>query len=305
MDNDELVLSDVHLNKETGDRSQVQYTRFFFTCAKSATAGDEQSRLAIEDEIDEDGDFVVPSLRDNGDRDVIGVHHEMMTTLDEVGKQLWRGALLMGDYVLENRDSFADKRVLELGSGLGFVGAVLGQFAKSVTCTDVGADVLALCRRNLEANSRLTKPSCAVDVLELDWLSVSSRAAAKSFLRGAFGERVPEVLVACDCVYDCDLTEALFRTIYYLSLALTEPNDGWPSIVTYVSLEKRLNFTLSDLDVACPEYDHFRSCLNDLQSTNERFCVSDISITSLPKYFEYDRVEQLEIWQIECHVRDS
>lgn len=53
------------------------------------------------------------------------VEHFKATDLTLVGLQVWRGALLLADYIFHKRDEFKDKRVLELGSGVGLTGLVL------------------------------------------------------------------------------------------------------------------------------------------------------------------------------------
>jgi len=53
-----------------------------------------------------------------------------------VGMQVWRSALLMGDFILENRDIFNnDKIVLELGSGVGLTGIVAAMRCKEIIFT--------------------------------------------------------------------------------------------------------------------------------------------------------------------------
>lgn len=50
------------------------------------------------------------------------LEHRKATDLTLVGLQVWRGALLLADYIFHNRVEFKDKRVLELGSGVGLTG---------------------------------------------------------------------------------------------------------------------------------------------------------------------------------------
>ncbi|KAJ4427927.1 hypothetical protein ANN_23937 [Periplaneta americana] len=62
--------------------------------------------------------------------------HSFSTTLDLVGRQIWRGALLLGDFVLHYGSSLLrDCTVLELGSGVGLTSIVAAMFAKEVICT--------------------------------------------------------------------------------------------------------------------------------------------------------------------------
>jgi Predicted methyltransferase len=62
--------------------------------------------------------------------------HSYSTTLDLVGRQIWRGALLLADFVLHHGPSLLHGRtVLELGSGVGLTSIVAAMFATEVICT--------------------------------------------------------------------------------------------------------------------------------------------------------------------------
>lgn len=52
-----------------------------------------------------------------------------------VGLQVWRGALLLADYILHNQQQFTGQNVVELGSGVGLTGVAAAMYAKHVTCT--------------------------------------------------------------------------------------------------------------------------------------------------------------------------
>jgi tRNA1(Val) A37 N6-methylase TrmN6 len=53
-----------------------------------------------------------------------------------VGMQVWRSALLMGDFILENKDIFTnDQIILELGSGVGLTGILAAMYCKEVIFT--------------------------------------------------------------------------------------------------------------------------------------------------------------------------
>ncbi|XP_075421423.1 methyltransferase-like protein 22 isoform X3 [Ascaphus truei] len=116
--------------------------------------------------------------------DLIRIEHTMATPLEDVGKQIWRGAFLLADYVLWKRDSFRGCTVLELGAGTGFTSIVMATVAKTVYCTDVGEDLLDMCERNVALNKCLTEPTV---------------------------------------VYDDDFTDALFKTLYRITHTLRNP----------------------------------------------------------------------------------
>ncbi|KAL0617425.1 Methyltransferase-like protein 22 [Plecturocebus cupreus] len=68
---------------------------------------------------------------------------------------VWRGALLLADYILFRQDLFRGCTALELGAGTGLASIIAATVARTVYCTDVGADLLAMCQRNIALNSHL------------------------------------------------------------------------------------------------------------------------------------------------------
>lgn len=61
--------------------------------------------------------------------------HSTNTSLNLVGLQIWRGALLLSDWLICNSKKFDNEsRILELGSGVGLTSIVASMF-KPVLCT--------------------------------------------------------------------------------------------------------------------------------------------------------------------------
>uniref|UniRef100_A0A182SGD3 Methyltransferase-like protein 22 n=1 Tax=Anopheles maculatus TaxID=74869 RepID=A0A182SGD3_9DIPT len=65
--------------------------------------------------LDKDGDLDVERKR----KGAIEIEHRKSTRLDLVGLQIWRGALLLADYIMHNERKFKNAHILELGSGVG------------------------------------------------------------------------------------------------------------------------------------------------------------------------------------------
>lgn len=63
------------------------------------------------------------------------LEHKKSTVLSEVGLQVWRGAFLLNDFILSNRNKFSNKKILELGSGVGLTSILASIYAKRVICT--------------------------------------------------------------------------------------------------------------------------------------------------------------------------
>ncbi|XP_014679426.1 PREDICTED: methyltransferase-like protein 22 isoform X2 [Priapulus caudatus] len=264
---------------------------------------------SLEAEVDEDGDFIVvrkDQQTTNRKKGYVVIEHSMATPLQHVGLQVWRGALLLADYVMAKPDMFAGRVAIELGAGTGLVSIVLAMVAKMVFCTDTGEEVLRLCQRNIVRNSQLVPQENRVAVKELNWQEeVASKAAESAEVGPFFWSREEiaqlyraDVILAADVVYDDDLTDAFFKTAYDLMSCL-------PSKTVLISVEKRLNFTLSNLEVGSPAYQHFQTCLEELShyaTDTVSFSVDQVP-TDFPQIFSYDRVKFLELWKVTSHHR--
>ncbi|XP_059271334.1 methyltransferase-like protein 22 isoform X2 [Mustela nigripes] len=226
----------------------------------------------------EEDDPLADEARESSPQDVIRIEHTMATPLEDVGKQVWRGALLLADYILFQRDLFQGRTVLELGAGTGLASIIAATVARTVYCTDVGADLLAMCQRNIALNGHLTAagdPEVPFSWSQEDVSDLYSHTT---------------ILLAAEVFYDDDLTDALFRTLSRLVHKLEN------ACTAILSVEKRLNFTLRHLDVTCEAYDHFRSWLQRLERLADgrlRFAVEPVE-ASFPQLLVYERIQQLQ-----------
>ncbi|NXQ32110.1 MET22 protein, partial [Alaudala cheleensis] len=227
--------------------------------------------------------------------DVIKIEHTMATPLEDVGKQVWRAAFLLADYILFKRDTFRCCSVLELGGGTGITSIIMGTAAKRVYCTDVGEDLLVMCEQNVALNKHLMEPGGGeIKVKELDWLKdefCTDPEAPYSWSEEEIADLLDHcsVIMAADVFYDDDLTDALFRTLYRITHNLRN------SCTVYLALEKRLNFTLRHMDVTCEAYSHFRNTLNDLENLQDgkmKYTVEPIKL-DFCQFLVYERIEQL------------
>ncbi|XP_058536881.1 methyltransferase-like protein 22 isoform X1 [Ochotona princeps] len=247
----------------------------------------------------EDHDVAGGDAQDSSPQDVIKIEHTMATPLEDVGKQVWRGALLLADYILSQRDLFEGRTVLELGAGTGLASIVAATMAQTVYCTDVGADLLAMCQRNIALNSHLAAAGGTVKVKELDWLKdelCTDPEVPFSWSEEDISDLYAHttVLLAAEVFYDDDLTDALFKTLSRLAHRFRN------ACTAILSVEKRLNFTLRHLDVTCEAYDHFRASLEALERLAGgplRFMVEPVE-ASFPQRLLYERIQQLELWKI-------
>ncbi|KAL4859497.1 Methyltransferase-like protein 22 [Chlorella vulgaris] len=228
--------------------------------------------------------------------ELIRIQHSMATPLSHVGLQVWRGALLLADYVLHpgTSPSLAGCSVLELGAGPGLAGLVLAKLARLVFLTDVGAEVLANTHQNAAINQQGI--AATVHVRQLDWLDPPDwliqepgdrcqvlnledscgRAAQPPASPGGSGAswcnwteadlavlRRLDVLLAADCVYDDRLTDAFMQTAVLLMRYAQHASGRPPRLL--VALERRIVFTLTEMEARAPAYEYWRSLFKEVQ----------------------------------------
>ncbi|XP_015587495.1 methyltransferase-like protein 22 [Cephus cinctus] len=226
---------------------------------------------------DEDGDLIVERRKQG----TLLIEHGGSTELQLVGLQLWRGALLLADYILSNPKLFKERTVLELGSGVGLTSIVAGFFANEVICTDVDlGGILKLIERNFARNKSLIKSK--FHITELNFLKLNWSQELEEKLYSS------SIILAADVIYDDDITDGFVRTLEKLL------NSKVPE-VAYVALEKRYVFTIAELDSVAPMYEEFLRCV---RRHNLHWSIEQIKI-DFPKYFKYDRTNQLILMKIQ------
>uniref|UniRef100_A0A2M4BSK8 Putative methyltransferase n=1 Tax=Anopheles marajoara TaxID=58244 RepID=A0A2M4BSK8_9DIPT len=272
---------------ESGDDIDIE-AELNDDCQKTVSA-DQSSQLQSPIEVDKDGDLIVTRLR----RGIIEIEHRKSTLLNMVGLQIWRGALLLADYILHNERKFRNRHILELGSGVGLTSIVASMCAREVICTDIDiGGLLDLIRDNIQRNAHVSNPNCRMSVSELDF-KVSYQDYPHSLKNQLHNV---QYVMAADVIYDDDITEAFVRTLVSLLLELPKLK------AIYIALEKRYVFTLEDMDSVAPCYDYFLRCF---QKRNNRFGINRWKLINVcmnfPRYFDYDKVKDLVLLKI-CHA---
>ena len=83
---------------------------------------------------------------------------------------MWRGALLLSDFVLAHPKLLQGKTVLELAAGTGLASVVAATLAHAVTATDVSrGEILPLIRKNANLNTSVLAMPHNFSVQELDF----------------------------------------------------------------------------------------------------------------------------------------
>uniref|UniRef100_W8C3Z1 Methyltransferase-like protein 22 n=1 Tax=Ceratitis capitata TaxID=7213 RepID=W8C3Z1_CERCA len=235
---------------------------------------------------DKDGDLIVKRKAEASLNGVITIEHSESTELRLVGLQVWRGALLLADYIFHKRVEFQGKFVMELGAGVGLTSIAAGIYAQQVVCTDVNVGgILDLIRENIKHNSSLISKACNIDVLELDFLKPVGEYS-HSLLKAIDNT---DVVVAADVIYDDDLTNAFIRVI---DVFFQRGKLSGKQKTVYIALEKRYVFTLSDLDTVAPMFEYF------LKQTIHKPWNFEYIETDFPQYFEYERCRHLVLLKI-------
>lgn len=209
------------------------------------------------------------------------IEHHISTELQHVGLQVWRGALLLADYILSNPNLFKNKVILELGAGVGLTSIVASFPAAEVICTDINIKgILKLIHRNFIRNKAYIKSK--IYVKELNFLNLKWSTFYKKRINEA------TVILAADVIYDEAVTKGFVQT-------LAELLNSDVQKVVYIALEKRYVFTTAKMETIAPMYEEF---LNLIEAKHLNWHIEYIKI-DFPQYFKYNRVKQMVLIKIE------
>lgn len=162
----ELHLSDIHLRaeqnvlpSETNGAVTPCCSIFWYGISAPSHSSDSEDDAASNGiKLDVDGDLCPRRKRSRTqflEAGQITIHHAAATTLNDVGLQVWRGALVLAEALMSPplAQSLQHATVLELGSGCGFTSivAALGG-AKAVFCTDANQPSLFNAQHNATLN---------------------------------------------------------------------------------------------------------------------------------------------------------
>ncbi|KAJ8713612.1 hypothetical protein PYW07_013982 [Mythimna separata] len=233
--------------------------------------------------FDEDNDLDI----ERPQKEVIKIEHSSKTKIALVGLQVWRGAFLLGDWLIHLglKGELTNRSVLELGAGTGLTSLVAALYAKKVVCTDIDiGGILELIKLNVKYNKKLVKSQ--FKVMPLDFTNTDWSPPLLSEIKQA------SIIIAADVIYDDDLTAAFVSTIQKIL-------NTQPPKTLYMVLEKRYVFTIEHMDSVAPCYETFLTLLDKVKTENAH---STWNIQQLPldfpQYFTYDRVKDLVLWKI-------
>jgi len=244
------------------------------------------SKVAV---FDEDGDLV----RDNDEDDdkFIEIEHKIQSTLAEVGFQVWRGSLFMADFVLQYKELFQDKTVLEIGAGTGISSIVISKHCNPkeiiVTDLDILMDTL---KKNLQRN-KVNFENTKLEVLDVN-----------AYESSAIFPKLPSfnVILGADVIYSKDITDGIFNVISKYSLDNSANNDPDFDKKLYFAIDKRYIFTLDALETVAPAYEYFMSKIDELRAW-KKLTVSIYEESEIEQAFCYERSKDLVVVSVQIH----
>ena len=253
--------------------------------------------------IDTDGDLDV-CRRDPRYNLCVVIAHSNASTLSQAGLQVWSGSLIMCDFLLSHPVSIQEHVVVELGSGTGLTAIIAAHLASVVFATDNSTPVLRQCRNNIDYHpaTHLFYPA-KVHVGLLDWKRGYSPGVGDSPLLQEFvfssSQREliskSDVILACDTIYD---SEGVGEFVYCVNKLISESLSA-KKIKLYLSLEKRINFSLSTLSAGSEPYDELFTRLEELRDTLLHTVVTwERIVLKHRQMVEYDRSECLQLWVV-------
>ena len=167
--------------------------------------------------------FTYPAAKDGEDIviELKGFESESEQIWNSTGLTLWRSSQYLCDYLVENVKMLQDKRILELGSGLGRCGILASKLvddskesSSAVYLTDGDSDTLLQLRANIELNGPLP-----IRCHQLLW----GTETATTFLKRHASDEPFDIIFGSDLIYVEKVISPLFDTVE--TLLGTKPNS--------------------------------------------------------------------------------
>lgn len=150
-------------------------------------------------------------------------------TVGDVGCVVWDAALVLGAYLDHMNQTgqipVKNRRILELGSGTGFVGLVAAALGGDCLMTDL-PEMVPLIKRNLFKNIPLLQGAGSAKAFE--WGSDMSGLVSHT-------DKGFDIVLAADCIYYKESLNAFIKTIEDLS---SHSNEGTKTEI-FISYEDR------------------------------------------------------------------
>jgi hypothetical protein len=204
--------------------------------------------------------------------------------VDLVGLQVWRGALLLSDFLLAHPDVVRGKAVLELAAGTGITSF---STASSPNADVDRGGILDRIRQNLSQNGNLLR-QCHSKVAEIDFFKEDWRDDLAADLTDV------SVVLAADIVYDREITRNFFRTLEHLISWKGDDRE----LVVLIAVERRRGHVTGEEDKS--NFQYFLDLLDELM---ERLSGTEWRLEKIGLNFHqylkcYERVNELNFWKL-------
>ncbi|EGC35623.1 hypothetical protein DICPUDRAFT_87776 [Dictyostelium purpureum] len=148
------------------------------------------------------------------------------TDFDLTGQTIWISAQVLSQFIIKNIEEYKDKKVLEVGSGVGVCGLFLAKLGcNDITLTDNNEIVLELLDRNCIES---TQDGYGCKCMKLDW---GDKTDIENCLVSTSDSNGYDVIMGSDIVYWRIGIEPLFITVSQL----LKQNDNSRFIICYQS----------------------------------------------------------------------
>ncbi|KAF8913238.1 putative methyltransferase-domain-containing protein [Gymnopilus junonius] len=181
---------------------------------------------------------------------------ESRTTIESgtTGLRTWLASFVLSQYLIFHPELISSKRILELGSGIGFLGIIVASLQQlnktsqqssstgSLWLTDVNVEVLSRCRDNVQLTCNLSSLHQNINYLKLDWtesIDVEESSGLATFIHEKIN---PDLILGADIVFDPSLVPSLVGT---LRIALQQVNPKNEPKVALIALTIRNETTMN------------------------------------------------------------
>ena len=295
-ENEDLITSEINAASLSSSKSLDSFstdssstttliTSFRYSLENNLTKKVIPTTTTTEPVFDEDGDLVIEN---DDDDEFIDVEHKIQSTLSEVGFQVWRGSLFMADFVLQYKELFQNKTVLEIGAGTGIASIVVSKHCnpKEIIVTDLEI-LMDTLKKNLQRNN-------VFENTKLEVLDVNAYESSSIF------PKLPnvDVILGADVIYSKDITDGIFNLI--LKYSFSSSNDGFDKKL-YFAIDKRYVFTLDALETVAPAYEYFMTKIDELNAL-KKITVSIYEESEIEQAFCYERSKDLVLVSVQIHT---
>ncbi|KAF9469744.1 putative methyltransferase-domain-containing protein [Collybia nuda] len=151
---------------------------------------------------------------------------ESRTTIESgtTGLRTWLASFVLSEYLINHpADLVRNKRILELGSGIGFLGIIVASLQQDVSpkntsniglcMSDINEDILQRCKENIQLSSSESALNRNISYRIIDWSSALDPETLPSLYQLIQGEINADLVLGADLVFDPTLIPALIATI--------------------------------------------------------------------------------------------